>query len=445
MTTYRASRKPRHRGPAAWNAILGKAPAYPALAESRTADVVVIGAGFAGLSATLRLLQIDPALNVVVLEAGRIAEGAAGRNSGFMIDLPHELTSSDYAGHGNDAEQIRLNRIAIAFAKEAVDSFQIRSDYFDAAGKVNGAASPAADGQNRSYARHLKELGEVYETLDARQMHDLTGSHHYVSGLYTPGTIMLQPAGYIRGLAAGLSSQVSIHENAPVVAISRSGRDWCVATDAAHVTAPRIVMATNGHLESFGFAKGRLMHVFLYASMTPELDAERLAAVGGASRWGVTPSDPLGTTMRRIDSAQGGNRIVTRTVATLRSGMETSAGDLARATRVQQRKFDDRFPALAGLKPEFEWAGHLCLARNGVSVCGEIEDGIFSACVQNGLGTVRGTLTGLAAADGVLGQATDIRRHFEAQDAPSRLPPRPLRDIGANALLRWRGLRAGRE
>jgi glycine/D-amino acid oxidase-like deaminating enzyme len=38
----------------------------------------------------------------VLLEAGRVAEGAAGRNSGFMIDLPHELTSEDYAGAGDD-------------------------------------------------------------------------------------------------------------------------------------------------------------------------------------------------------------------------------------------------------------------------------------------------------------------------------------------------------
>jgi glycine/D-amino acid oxidase-like deaminating enzyme len=40
--------------------------------------------------------------------------------------------------------------------------------------------------------------------LDAQAMRELTGSAHYVSGLYTPGTVMLQPAGYIRGLRRGL-------------------------------------------------------------------------------------------------------------------------------------------------------------------------------------------------------------------------------------------------
>ena len=46
----------------------------------------------------------------------RANEGASGRNSGFMIDHPHALTSDDFAGHGNDKAMIALNRQAIAFA-----------------------------------------------------------------------------------------------------------------------------------------------------------------------------------------------------------------------------------------------------------------------------------------------------------------------------------------
>ena len=58
----------------------------------------MIGAGFAGLSAARRLAQIDPTLTVAVLEAGVVGDGPAGRNSGFIIDLPHEVSSEDYGG-----------------------------------------------------------------------------------------------------------------------------------------------------------------------------------------------------------------------------------------------------------------------------------------------------------------------------------------------------------
>ena len=440
-----ATRLPVHRGVAAWSSILGPQPPASPLSGTHTADFVIVGAGFAGLSAARRLVQLQPGARIALLEAGRIAEAAAGRNSGFMIDLPHELTSQDYAGSGDDKAMIALNRKAIAFARETVRDYQIDSNYFDEAGKVNGAASEAAQAHNVSYAAHLDRLGETSEQLDHQQMQELTGSAHYRSGLYTPGTVMLQPAGYVRALAVGLAERVMVCENSPVTALMRTGGDWEVATREGKISAARVILATNGHLESFGYARGRLMHVFLYASMTCEMDSDARRRLGGAPRWGITPSDPMGTTLRRIDSGQGGNRIVIRTCASLRSGMTASAADVARAARVHRRKFDTRFPLLAGMAMEYEWAGHLCLSRNGVSVTGELEPGVFAACVQNGLGTARGTLTGIAAAEKACGDSSDITRFFESEVQPAKLPPQPVRDLGANAVLRWKEWRAATE
>lgn len=446
MTAFRARHLPVHRGPAAWADILGPGVGYPALEQDRTADVVVIGAGFAGLSAARRLTQIDPGLDVALIDAGRVAEGAAGRNSGFMIDIPHELTSEDYAGSGDDKAIMALNRKAIAFGAAAVDAYGIAPDYFDRSGKINGAGSAAGDGYNESLAQHLTALGEPFEMYDAAQMAEITGSRYYHSGLYTPGTVTLQPAGYVRGLAAGLAAAgVSIYETTPAMAFEKTGADWRVITPQGTITASRIILSVNGHLESFGFARKRLMQLFLFAVMTPELTAAQLAQIGGHSRWGITPSDTMGTTVRRIDTAQGGNRIVTRTCAALRPDMAATEADVTRAAQVMQKKFDARFPALAGLAMHYTWAGHLCLSLNGVSVAQEVETGVFAACVQNGLGTARGTLTGMAAAERALGQTSDIADFFEAQDAPKRLPPRPFLDVGANATLRWKEWRARAE
>ena len=143
-----------------------------------TADVTVLGAGFAGLSAARRLKVLDPTLNILVLEALRIAEGSAGRNSGFMIDLPHDLASDDYASSTGDAALVALNRRAIAFAQEAVAQYDIPPDFADPAGKVHGAASAAGAAHNASYARHLDTLGEPCELLAAQAMQALTGSPH---------------------------------------------------------------------------------------------------------------------------------------------------------------------------------------------------------------------------------------------------------------------------
>ncbi len=446
MTTYQARRLPSHLGPAGWNCILGDQPPPHRLEEDRYADFAVIGAGFAGLSAARRLTQLAPGAKIAVLDAGHVAEGASGRNMGFMIDLPHELTSENYAGSGDDQKLIALNRQAQAFASDAVEAFEIKGDFFDACGKVNGAASAKAHAHNENYKDHLDALGEPSEMLDAEQMEDLTGSRHYVSGLFTPGTVVLQPAGYIRGIAAGLArSDVNIFEQSPVTSITREGDLWRVATPSAAVRASKVILTVNGHLESFGIERGRLMQVFLFATMTPELDKDTLARLGGQSRWGITPSNPMGTSMRRIDSGQGGNRIVTRTCAVLKPDTQPERSSLARAGRTMQDKFDQRFPQLAGTRMEFTWAGHLCLSPNGVAVMREVEQGLFSGCVQNGLGTARGTLTGIGAAELACGETSDITRHFAGEERPRRLLPQPLQQLGANALIRWKEWRAKAE
>lgn len=448
MTPHGARRLPVHRGPAAWSVILANPPAPVVLDGDIAVDVAIVGGGFAGLSAARQLRLADPAIRVAVLEAGRLAEGASGRNSGFMIDLPHDLSSNDYAGKGVEADRsiIALNRQAIAFARSNVETYGIDRAFFDPAGKINGAASRAGHALNDSYASHLSHLGERSEILDAGQMHEITGSNYYLSGLYTPGTVMLQPAGYIRSFGEGLRRQgVLVFEQSPVLSLVKSGESWVLATSGGRVTAEKVILANNGHLESFGFKRKRLMHVFLYASMTIDLDSDAIDRLGGRSRWGITPSDPMGTTMRRIDAAQGGNRIVTRTCASYLPDMEPSEAGLARAARIHRRKFADRFPAIAGIPMEYSWAGHLCLSMNGVSVVRELEQGLYSACCDNGLGTVRSTLAGMAAADLVMGRPSGVTEHFLAESEPKKLAPSPLDTIGANLFLTWKEWKARKE
>lgn len=436
-----AIRLPFHQGPAAWSKILGQQDPPRSLQTDGFADIAVVGAGFAGLSAARRLLQIEDHLKVSVLEAGRIAEGASGRNSGFMIDLPHDIASDDYSGKSLqlDRNQIDLNRMAICFADQSVEEYGIDCNYFDKSGKINGAASNRAHQRNLSYAENLSALDEPHEILDRKQMREWTGSSHYQSGLYTPGTVMLQPAGYIRSLASGLEgSGVTIYENSPVQIIERSGRLWKLATPKGTITAERVILAVNGQLESFRLMRHRLMHVFLYASLSGEIDSQRLRTIGGKPRWALTPSDPMGTSMRRIDASLGGNRILTRTCASLRPNMAVNSRDIARAAQIHHKKFAQRFPELTGVKQEFTWAGHLCLTRNSVAVMREIEPNMFTACVQNGLGTVRGTLTGIGAAELACGISSPITEHFTSEPDPVRLPPEPFATWGANAWIRFR-------
>lgn len=98
---------------------------------------------------------------------------------------------------------------------------------------------------------------------------------------------MPQPAGYIRGLSHGRSrAGVAIHERSAVRKIAKNGASWPLSYGKGNLTAKKVILATNGHLESVGFARGRLMHVFLYSVITPDLPQNVLSELWGQSSLG---------------------------------------------------------------------------------------------------------------------------------------------------------------
>ncbi|MEM6385353.1 MAG: FAD-binding oxidoreductase [Pseudomonadota bacterium] len=438
------TRLPRDPGPAAWNRLLPEAAPATPLEGATTADWLIIGAGFAGLAAARRLSQNCPGDRITILDATQVGEGPAGRNSGFMIDLPHDLASDGYSGAlDRDRAQTADNRLAIAFAEEMFEDFGLPEETFRKTGKVNAAATAKGARINSEYARHLAALDEPHEQMSAKDMQEMTGIDYYRSGLFTPGAVTIQPAMFIRGIAEGLrSNRMSLHENSPVIRLERRG-DWVATTLKGQVTAPRVILAVNGHLNSFGFAQGRLMHVFTYASMTRALTPVEAARLGGHAHWGVLPADPQGTTVRRINGV-GGVRIVVRNRFTFDPSMEVEDRRIARVARDHDASFRARFPELAGVEMEYRWGGRLCLSLNGVQLVAEVEEGLFTACCQNGLGTTRGTLAGMLAADLATGRRSDaLNRITDA--VPKRLPPEVVSRVGANLRLRWGAWRAGGE
>jgi len=383
MTNRKALRLPADIRPSGWYRLLPEPPPPRILEEERRADWVILGAGFAGLSAARRLSQLVPGERIVVLDAQRIGWGAAGRNSGFMIDLPHELSSESYAGGlEHDRKQIRMNRVGIAFATEAAEEYGLKT-HFAPVGKYHGAATPHGLQALAVFEKHLANLKEPFEHLDAEGMRRLTGE----------------------------------------------------------VRTPRLILANNGHAENFGYFVRRLMHIFTFATMTRKLTAAEAKALGGEKSWGMIPADPMGTTVRRIAD----DRIVIRNTFTYNPDMRTSERQIEAIGRDHDRSFAARFPMLKGVTPEYRWGGHLCLSLNAVPAFGEVEKQVYAACCCNGLGTVKGTLYGKLVADLAVGCDEPMVNDALAEPALEQLYPEPLMTWGAKTKLWWVQKRAGRE
>ena len=270
---------PLDLGQSGWVATLPKRKIYPCLKNDIETDYLIVGAGFAGLSAARRLIQLDPMAKVLIVEACQVADGPSGRNSGFMIDLPHVLSSNSYAGAlKQDQRDIRMNRAAVSFAQSMVDEFKLPKTAFDLCGKWNAAATKGGLKNNANYSTHLDNLKEPYELFSAAQMHELTGSNYYRGGLWTPGTAIFQPAQYIMSIADALANlpRCELYEKTPVVSLNKISDQWIATTPNGSIRANKVILAVNGLIENFGFYTRRLMHINLYASMTRALTIDEI-------------------------------------------------------------------------------------------------------------------------------------------------------------------------
>ncbi len=449
-----------------WYAILPPAPAFETLHEDLHADWVIVGAGFAGLAAAHRLKSELPQDSVMVVDAQRIAWGASGRNSGFMIDLPHHLQSNNYSGDhdlAHELREIKHNRFAIGYARDMMAEFAL-DKYASDVGRINAATDSAGLQALHDYSQHLDSLNEPFSRLSEHDLADIVGSPYYRGGILMPGCLLIQPAGYIRGIAAGLSGRLSggasnglgkkvrIFENSAVIGIESAKNNKSavnksrvnkVITAKGSITAKNIILTVNGHLQSFGYFPRNLMHIMLYGSMTRELDRAEQKALGGHPQWGITPAHPMGSTVRRIVE----NRILVRNHITYNPDLAATEAQMMNAWKRHDQAFIRRFPALEKVNMEHRWSGLICLSRNAVAVFGEVDRGVFAACCQNGLGATKGTLNGILIADLALGNKASnthsMVEHALNTEPPAKLFPEPLMSLGAKSRLWWGQKQAG--
>ena len=240
------------------------------------------------------------------------------------------------------------------------------------------------------------------------------------------------------------SNRVQIYETSPVEELNKIGSDWQAKTPKGLITASKVILAVNGNIENFGYFKNSLLHVYTYGSITQKLTPDQVKILGGKKEWGITPADPLGTTVRRI-SGIGGDRIVIRNRFTYNPNMSPNKSILDNVLRSHVKSFSDRFPMLKDIKLSQTWGGHLTLSRNNVAAFGELKPGLFSACCQNGLGTVKGTLHGLAAADLAMEKKTALVEQLLNNPKPKKLPFKPLTKIAVSSRIKLGELLAGKE
>ena len=202
-------------------------PARPAAAGHSVVDVAIVGAGFTGLWAAIRLLETDPSLRVMVLEADRVGAGASGRNGGFcaaslthglgngLLHFPDEIDVLEAEGRRNLAE-------LVAFVHdEAIDCD------LEATGVLDVATEPWQVPELREWVELSAEHGSELEYLDRDAIQAAVHSPRWLAGVRAgpDHAVMLNPAKLAWGLAAAAERRgATIAEGSVVTGLGASSR-----------------------------------------------------------------------------------------------------------------------------------------------------------------------------------------------------------------------------
>lgn len=370
-----------------WFRTTSESRSWRALEGDVSADVVVIGGGFTGVSAAYHLAARG--VSVVLLEARTIGFGGSGRNVGLVnagLWTPPDAVEAKLG----QADGSALNAALAAgpdLVFDLIGTNQIRCEAVRS-GTLHCAHSAA--GQRELQARHAQQVvrSAPVRLLDATETASRTGSAAFHGALWDGRAGTIQPLAYVQGLARAAELRgARIHEGSAVTAMRRAGDHWHVLAAGGSVRAARLIQATNAYVTE-GVPDNPIIptHFFQLATAPLPVRLRRAILAGGEGCWDTA----LIMSSFRLDAAG-------RMIFGALGNLDGPGGHAHR--RWARRKLWALFPQLSGIPFECAWTGRIAMTSTYLPRVQSLGEGAVTLFGYSGRGIGPGTVLGRAAAD----------------------------------------------
>lgn len=391
------------------------APDWPQLAGERTVDVAIVGGGFTGISAALRLAETGA--SVAVLEAGTPGFGASGRNGGFCCLGGSKLDRAAMArayGAEAAADWQSAQVAAVDLVASLLGRFGIDADRHSN-GETQLAHRPKDMDALRREADDLARGGGPDPVLiEPRDLaaHGLGGPFH--GALTNPVGFGLNPRKYLFGITgAAQAAGAQVFQKSQVSGIGVEGGKHRLRTASGSVTCDTVLIATNGYSSDDmpEWLGGRYIPAQSTVLVTRPLTDAELDAQGWTSDQMAYDTRFLLHYFRLMPDR--------RFLFGMRGGLSSSPVSEQKVRARTRQHFEAMFPAWRNVPSDNTWSGMVCLARNRVPYVGPVpgRPGMFAALAYHGNGVAMGSYCGRLLADVALGRTPDL-----PYPAPMRAP-----------------------
>jgi glycine/D-amino acid oxidase-like deaminating enzyme len=369
------------------------APPVPATTDPppERADIVIVGAGIAGIATALHLARAG--MTPVVLEARAVATRASGRNDGQLLLGLGEHYNRIVSQFG--AERARALWAFIRDNNQGLKRELARSapdcELADAGG-LRLAETEHELGELGDAARLLAAEGIAHELLDAAKLaRVLPPAAGFCGALHLPGEAIVQPVRMVRGLArAALAAGATIHQDCTVAAIRRDqGHDGEATLHLAsgrQLRTPIVVLCTSTlarELDDTGFLTKNVFPFRGQILATDELPAPVVAGFGSYAMSSNFCYEYFRAHGRRF--VIGGMRW---SVKGEELGILDDDTTNPEVTRNLLTYVERHFPALRGVPFPTAWTGIMAGTGDGLPLLGALpgRPGTFVHLAFNGYG-----------------------------------------------------------
>ncbi|VWC99083.1 FAD-dependent oxidoreductase [Burkholderia lata] len=403
----------------------------PQLEGDVHADVIVVGAGFAGLSTALELTARGA--SVVVIEREFAGFGASGRNAGYLAGgqgLEYELFVKR-VGHEQAKRIVGFYDEGVVYVERKLVEHGIDCDY-RASGIVRAGVHPSQEKRLRENMETGIALGSPARFLDGAAMRARGIPPAFLFGCHFPRGGTLDPGKYVLGLRrAALAAGVRLYENTALLEFD-AGETVRIRTARGTASAPVMVLATNAYTPRLGLLGNKVMPLRVSALETGPLSDAQLAGLGWPNREGiVTPH--LTMESHRL-TARNTLLLTTKRLDYVYGSRTPNVPDDA-AYRALLATLHARFPQLGNVPVRACWSGYVSIASDALPVVGATgaHGNVFhtAGCSGHGVGTQ--SLIGQVLADRISGAASPLLDALTHR-TPS-MPPEPLRWCAIKTVL----------
>lgn len=411
----------------------GRPSATPTLKTDIACSLLVIGGGFSGLWTSLLAKRDAPDRDVVLVDAGRVADAASGRNGGFVShSLTHGIRNGVERWPNEIDTLVGLGHANLDGLSADIDAMGIQCDFVKSGEMVMAVQEHQVE-ELRETARLANLHGDTVNELEGPLVRDRVRSHSYLFAIEDPDVALVNPARLAWGLLhACLEAGVRVFENTPVLDLADVGKRVVAATEAASITARQVAIATNAFPPLLRKMAKYLVPVYDYALATEPLSNDQWASLGWAGRQGLSDAGNQFHYYRPTSDGRilwGGYDAVYHRDGGVDPRFEVDFDAFGRLSE----HFHQTFPQLEGIGFTHGWGGAIDTCSRFAPFWGRAHGG-KSAFVAGytGLGVGSSRFGARVLLDLLSGAESELTQLSMVRTKPIPFPPEPFRSLGIN-------------